>query len=135
MEFSCFRTIPQGAKDQQRTKGETVLPDLVVTRLLDKASPAIALACAEGQSIKDAEIEMCSTIDNVEECFFEIKIKYVILSHYRVDLNAHASPLPTETLSMNYTTIEWKYVVLDPDTGQSKGSVTGGYDPSAGKST
>ena len=38
MSSPMYRSIPQGAKDQQRTKGETTLGDVVVSRQLDKSS-------------------------------------------------------------------------------------------------
>ena len=38
MSSAISRSIPSGAKDQQRTKGETVLADINLVRQLDKSS-------------------------------------------------------------------------------------------------
>jgi hypothetical protein len=48
-----FRSIPGGAVDQQRTKGETSLGDITFTRQLDKSSPKLMEACALGKFNKE----------------------------------------------------------------------------------
>jgi hypothetical protein len=53
-----FRSIPGGAVDQQRTKGETSLGDITFTRQLDKSSPKLMEACALGKFNKEVLVEL-----------------------------------------------------------------------------
>ena len=52
-----FRSIPSGAVDQQRTKGETQLGDISVVRQLDKSSPKLFEAVALGKFNKKVTLE------------------------------------------------------------------------------
>ena len=62
MSSPIFRSIPSGAMDQQRTKGDTTLGDIVVSRQLDKSSTKLQEACATGTFYKEVEIHFCTTV-------------------------------------------------------------------------
>ena len=44
MSAPIHRTIPEGARDQQRARGDTTLGDIVVVRELDKSSTPLQAA-------------------------------------------------------------------------------------------
>ena len=134
MSAPIFRSIPQGAKDQQRTKGETVLGDVVVVRQLDKSSTKLQEACAQGTFFKEAEFHFCTTVKNKQEPYLKYKLSDAIISSYSFHGTADASPIPTEEFTINFTKAEWTYVTVDPKTGDPKGNVVGKYEPGAGKS-
>jgi type VI secretion system secreted protein Hcp len=46
MSSPIHRSVPEGAKDQQRTKGHTTLGDVVVVRQLDKSSTKLQDNCS-----------------------------------------------------------------------------------------
>ena len=133
MSAPIFRSIPQGAKDQQRTKGETTLGDVVLVRQLDKSSTKLAEACANGTFFKEVLIEFCSTIKNKQEPYLKYKLSNVIVTSYSFHGNSSGSPLPSEEVTVGFTEIEWNYVILDPTSGDVKGNVPAKYNPGAGK--
>jgi type VI secretion system secreted protein Hcp len=134
MDAPITRTIPAGAVNQQRTKGQTVLGDVIVLRELDKSSPKLAEACANGTFFQEVEIDFCTTVNNKQEPYLTYKLKDVIVSSYSFHGEASGDPLPTEQVSLSYSEIEWNYVVVDPNTGDKKGNVPGKYAPATGKS-
>jgi type VI secretion system secreted protein Hcp len=134
MDAPIKRTIPAGAVNQQRTKGQTVLGDVKVVRELDKSSTKLAEACANGTYFADVEIHFCTTVNNAQEPYLTYKLKDVIVSSYNFHGEASGDPLPKEEVALSYSEIEWNYVVVDPNTGDKKGNVPGKYSPAAGKS-
>lgn len=134
MSSPIFRSVPQGAKDQQRTKGETTLGDIVVSRELDKSSTKLQEACANGSFYKEVEIHFCTTVKNKQEPYLTYKLKDVIVSSYSFHGNSSGDPLPTEEVTLGYTEVEWTYITLDPKTGDKKGNVPAKYNPGTGRS-
>lgn len=134
MSSPIFRSIPEGAKDQQRTRGETTLGDVVVVRQLDKSSTKLQEACANGTFQKEAEIHFCSTVKNKQEPYLKYKLHNVIVTSYSFHGNSAGDPQPTEEITLGYTEVEWTYVQLDPKTGDAKGNVPAKYNPGTGRS-
>jgi type VI secretion system secreted protein Hcp len=129
-----YRTIPEGAKDMQRSRGETSLGDVVIVRELDKSTTKLQEACATGTFFKEVEIHFCSDLNNKSEVYLKYKLENCIVSSFSFHGNASGSPLPSEEFSVNFTKAEWTYIVLDPKTGSPKGNVVGSYDPGKGAS-
>ncbi len=134
MSSPIFRSVPEGAKDQQRTKGETTLGDIVVVRQLDKSSTKLQEACANGTFFKEIEIHFCTTVKNKQEPYLTYKLSDVIISSFSMHGNASGSPLPSEQVTMGYTKAEWNYIVVDPKTGDKQGNVPAKYEPGKGRS-
>lgn len=133
MTSPIYRSIPQGAKDQQRTKGETTLGDISLVRQLDKSSTKLAEACASGKFFGEVEIHFCSTIKGKQEPYLKYKLMNVIITGYNFYGAASGEPLPSEEVSLGYTEIEFTYVILDPKTGEKQGNVPGKYVPGTGQ--
>jgi type VI secretion system secreted protein Hcp len=134
MSSPIFRSIPEGAKDQQRTKGETTLGDIVVVRQLDKSSTKLQEACANGTFFSEAEIHFCSTLKNKQEPYLTYKLSDVVVTSYSFHGNSSGDPLPSEEVTLGYTEVEWTYITLDPKTGDKKGNVPAKYNPGKGQS-
>lgn len=134
MSSPIFRAIPEGARDQQRTKGETTLGDVVVVRELDKSSVPIQQACANGTFYPEVEIHLCTTVKDKQEPYLKYKLKDVILTSYAFHGTSSGDPLPSEEITLGYTSVEWTYVTVDPKTGTPQGQVPGSYDVGAGQS-
>jgi type VI secretion system secreted protein Hcp len=134
MSSPIFRSVPAGAKDQQRTKGETTLGDIVCSRQLDKSSTKLQEACANGTFFKEVEIHFCTTVKNKQEPYLTYKLADVIVSSYSFHGNSSGSPLPSEQITLGFTKAEWTYIVIDPKTGDNKGKVATKYNPGEGRS-
>jgi type VI secretion system secreted protein Hcp len=134
MSSSMFRSIPEGAKDQQRTRGETSLSDVSIVRQLDKSSTKLQEACANGTFFPEVEVHFCTTIKNKQEPYLKYLLKNVVVTNYSFHGNSSGNPLPSEEASLGYTEVEWTYVVIDPETGDKKGQVPAKYSPAKGRS-
>ena len=134
MSSPIFRSVPEGARDQQRTKGSTTLGDVVVVRQLDKSSTKLQESCANGTFIKEVEIHFCTTVKNKQEPYLIYKLSDVIISSYSVHANASGDPLPSEEVTFGYSKAEWTYVVIDTKTGDKKGQIPAKYDSSLARS-
>mgnify|MGYP005650768029 CR=1 FL=1 len=134
MSSPLFRSIPEGAKDSQRTKGDTTLGDIVVVRQLDKASTKLQEACANGSFFSEVEIHFFTTMKNKQEPYLTYKLKDVIVTSYSFHGNSSGDPLPSEEVTLGYTEVEWTYITIDPKTGDKKGNVPAKYNPGKGAS-
>ncbi|MCP4169487.1 MAG: type VI secretion system tube protein Hcp [Fuerstiella sp.] len=134
MSSPLFRSIPEGAKDSQRTKGDTTLGDIVVVRQLDKSSTKLQEACANGSFFSEVEIHFCTTMKNKQEPYLTYKLKDVIVTSYSFHGNSSGDPLPSEEVTLGYTEVEWTYITIDPKTGDKKGNVPAKYNPGKGAS-
>lgn len=134
MSAPIHRSIPSGAKDQQRTKGETTIGDIQLVRQLDKSSTKLQESCANGTFFKEVEIHFCSTVKNKQEPYLKYKLYDVIVTSYSFHGDASGDPLPSEQVSLGYSKVDWTYVVLDPKTGDKKGDVAAMYNPGEGRS-
>jgi type VI secretion system secreted protein Hcp len=102
--------------------------DFSVVKALDKASPKIALACADGTHIKEVILELCRAGgDKVK--YMEYKLSNCIISSYRPGGSAKGGEtLPLEELSFNYGMIEWTYTQQKRADGSGGGQVAAGWD-------
>ncbi len=123
-----FRSIPSGAVDQQRTKGETSLGDISMTRQLDKSSPKLFEATALGKFNKEVLIHFTTTTDGKTDTYLTWKLENVIFTGYSVHGNSTGEPLPSEQVSLNFTKITYTYTEFDNKTGSKKGNVEAAYD-------
>lgn len=133
MSAPIYRSIPMGAKDVQRTQGDTTLGDVLVVRTLDKSSVKIEEACANGTFFKEVEIHFCAQVKNKAEPYLKYKLSNVIITSYSIHANHTGDPLPTEELALNFTKAEWTFITLDPKDGSPKGNVVGKFEVGAHK--
>jgi type VI secretion system secreted protein Hcp len=102
--------------------------DFSITKMLDRASPKLALACADGMQIKQVTLELCRA-DGDKTKYMEYRLSNCIASSYRDGGAAHsADNLPTETVSFNYGKIEWIYTQQKRADGSGGGQVAAGWD-------
>ena len=135
MSSAIFRSVPEGANDAQRTRGETTLGDIVVTRELDKSSTKIQEAVCPGTIFPEVEIVLTKDFALADGTSHRIpyltyKLKDVIITSYSFQGSAAGDRVPTEQITLGYTGAEWTYVVVDPKTGNSE-TVIGVCAPSS----
>ncbi len=128
-----FRSIPSGAVDQQRTKGETSLGDITLVRQLDKSSPKLMEACALGKFNKEVKIEFTTTTGGKTDTYLSWKLENVVFTGYSCHGNSSGEPLPSEQISMNFTKVTMTYTEFDNKTGSKKGNVEASYEMGANK--
>ena len=98
--------------------------DLSFTKLLDKSSPKLALACADGTHFNTIAIELCrSGAEKIK--FMEIKLTNSFISSLALSAGGD---FPSETVTLNYGKIEWKYTRQNRRGGIAAGNVAAGWD-------
>ncbi len=95
-----------------------------ITKELDKASPKLALACADGTHIDNIVLEVCRAGgDKVK--FMEYKLTNCIIC----EVSHHgANGIPLEIVSINFGKIEWSYTQQKRTGGGAAGQVSAGWD-------
>jgi type VI secretion system secreted protein Hcp len=98
--------------------------DFTISKLLDKASPKLMLACADGTHIKEVKMEICRAGgDKVK--YMELKLSNCIVSSVSV---GGGGGEPTETTSFNFGKIEWIYTQQKRADGSGGGQVAAGWN-------
>ena len=91
---------------------------------LDKATPKLTLACADGTHIDNIVIEICrSGGDKVK--FMEYKLANCIISKVKT---VSGGAFPYDTVGINYGKIQWAYVQQKCAGGGATGQVAAGWD-------
>jgi type VI protein secretion system component Hcp len=88
--------------------GAGSLKEFQITRQVDKASPKLALACANGTHFKQATITLRKA-GSKPQTYLKYTLTNVIISAYQTGGSGH-NVTPTESLSLNFTKIQISYV-------------------------
>ena len=107
--------------------------DFTITKLLDKASPKLAIGCASGEHYKTATLEICRAGgDKIK--YMEYKLSDVMITSYVPGGHSAGNEvLPIDEVHFTYGKIEWKYTQTDASTGKAKGDVAAGWDLNSNK--
>lgn len=77
--------------------------DLRFNKVIDSLSPQLAVHCALGSGFDKVEIEVCEE----SEVLYKIVLEKVAINAYNITSNQ--AGVPTETVSLNYALIQYKY--------------------------
>jgi type VI secretion system secreted protein Hcp len=91
---------------------------------LDKASPKLALACADGTHIANVLVEICRAgTEKVK--FMEYKMTNCIVSSVKT---MGGGEFPTENVAIDFGKIQWAYTQQKRQGGGASGNVPAGWD-------
>ena len=122
-------TSTGGARSAQRCDHQ----DFSITKVLDKASPKLFLACCKSEHVPSVTIELCRATGDKQK-YMEYKLSDVLISSVRPGGAAQASEnLPLEEISFNYGKCELTYTATDHKTGKPAGDVKAHWDLAANK--
>jgi type VI secretion system secreted protein Hcp len=94
--------------------------DFKVVKRIDKATPKLALVCADGTHIKEINIDLCrASGDKIK--YMEYKLSNCIVSS--ISTGGSSGGEPSETLTFNYGKIEWTYTRQRRSDGCGAGNV------------
>ena len=126
------RAVSSGSSGGPREVGNVNFSDITVTKTLDRASVPLRQAITQGQNIPFARIEFTKSAGGGQRVtFFEIMLDNVIVSSISTSA-ASGGSIPVESLSLNFTKIEWTYKQMD-ETGKVQGETSGSWDLATGK--
>ncbi|MFZ7112298.1 MAG: Hcp family type VI secretion system effector [Desulfatiglandales bacterium] len=99
--------------------------DFSVTKLLDKSSPDLALACVEGRHIKEVRLELCRAGGD-KLLYMEYKMSNCIIRS--VNTSGSSGGEPEEAVAINYGKIEWTYTQQKRADGTGGGKIAKGWN-------
>jgi type VI secretion system secreted protein Hcp len=106
--------------------GKVSMQDFHFTMPVNKASPALFLACAQGDHIKNATLT-CRKAGKKQQEFLKVTFSDILVSSYQTGGSGGADVLPTDQISLNFAKIEVEYKEYDA-TGKLVGSIKKWFD-------
>jgi len=94
--------------------GRAISGDLAFQKSLDKASPALALACAKGNTIASGTLHLAST-DSSLTVFLRLNLTNVILTG--VSSSGNGASTPEEQITLHAQVFSWNYTQFNPSNG------------------
>jgi type VI secretion system secreted protein Hcp len=130
LQFGTGRGIgnPTGTAATRET-GSVNVSEIVVTKINDVASEPLFRESLDGKAV-EATIHLTKSNDSGGfETYLELKLTECLISGYSM---SSGGDKPTESLSLNFTKIEYKYIPYD-SAHKPLSPLTGGYDLKATK--
>ncbi len=107
-----------------RASGRPTPQSLLIRKVVDRASPKLYQACAQGQRFGKATLAVREAGDSPLD-YLIVELGDVVVSAVSLDGDAAASPM--EEISLLYSKIAWKYTETDA-TGKPSAEVTTNWD-------
>jgi len=104
--------------------GKVSMQDFHFTMPVNKASPALFLACAQGDHIKNA-ILTCRKAGKKQQEFMKVTMSDVLVSLFQI--GGAVGVVPTDQISLNFAKIEVEYQEQDA-TGKIVASIKKWFD-------
>ena len=114
------------AKGAGMGAGKVQMNDFNFVMTVNKASPKLLLACAQGDHVKNA-ILTCRKAGKDQQEYLKITFTDLLVASYQTGGSAHSDVVPVDQISFNFTKIEFEYKEQKAD-GTLGGAVKAGYD-------
>jgi len=108
--------------------GKVSVQDMSIMKLVDKASPELMLACANGKHIKEGLLSVRKAGEKPLE-YMKIKLTDVLVSSVQCAGNGHE--LISENVSLNFAKFQVEYQEQGSDGSAKGGPVMMGWDVKA----
>lgn len=93
--------------------GKPRFSDFHIAKTLDKATPKLVLACASGEHIRNATMELTLETEERSRTFYRIEFENVVVTSF--SQSGNSGDLPMESVSFSYGKITIEYTELKPD--------------------
>ena len=111
--------------------GKVSMHDFNFTMKMNKASPKLMLACANGEHFPKATLT-CRKAGKEQQEYFKVVMSDLLVSSYQTGGSAHADVVPIDQISLNFAKIEFEYKEQD-NKGNLGAAIKTGYDLKANK--
>lgn len=102
------------------------MQDLHITKKIDKASPKLMLACADGEHLKKATLT-CRKAGTEQQEFLKYTLSDVLVSSYQTGGHSTGDTIPLDQVSLNFAKVEIEYKE-QLSTGALGGTVKAGWN-------
>lgn len=106
--------------------GKVSMQDFHFVMSVNKASPKLMLACANGEHYKKA-VMIARKAGKDQQEYLKITLTDLLVSSYQTGGSQSGTHLPTDQISLNFSKIEVEYKEQKPD-GSLGGTVKTGWD-------
>lgn len=88
--------------------GKVAMQDFNFTMLINRASPTLFIACADGRHFKYATL-ICRKAGHAQQEFLIIDFKYFLVSSYQAGAVKGSGLIPVDSFSINFKAIRIRY--------------------------
>ena len=88
-----------------REASTPAISEIVVTKSMDKSSPKLAEGVSKGKTTQELKKQTTHNGDT----YYQIKLTDVMVSSWQVSGQGSGDPVPTESISLNFTKIQFDY--------------------------
>ncbi len=88
--------------------GKVQMQDFHFVMTVNKASPKLILACANGEHIKNAVL-VCRKAGKEQQEYLKITFSDLLISSYNTTGSGGAGVIPLDEIAFNYSKIEYEY--------------------------
>ena len=106
--------------------GKVQMQDFHLVMKVNKASPKLMLACAQGEHIKSATLT-CRKAGKEQQEYMKVTFSDILVSSYQTGGSGGADVLPMDQISLNFSKVEIEYKEQKPD-GTLGGAIKAHYD-------
>lgn len=92
--------------------GKVDMQDFSFSKFMDKASPKLMLACAQGKHLPTMDF-VARKAGGEQENYMKMKLTDVMVSSFSTSNSAGSGSLPVESISLNFSKIELEYFQQD----------------------
>lgn len=110
--------------------GKVAMQDFHFTMMVNKASPKLFLACAEGEHIAEAKLT-CRKAGKGQQEYLIYKFTDLLVASYQTG-GSRGELVPVEQISLNFSKVEVEYKPQKAD-GSLDGSISAGYNQKTNK--
>jgi len=94
--------------------GKVQMQDFHFMMNVNKASPKLFLACANGEHIKTAVLTARKAGKDQQD-YLKVNFKDLLVSQFQTNGDANANSLPVDSISLNFSEIEIEYKIQNVD--------------------
>jgi len=125
-QWAASQPSGSGAVGAGAGVGKVQFSEIHVTKLLDAASPKLMLACASGSSFSEVTLT-CRKAGGSQVEYMKLKLEGVAISKYEVAAGDTElkDTLPVETVSFNFSKINFAYTAQDSSGNPGANTMTG----------
>jgi type VI secretion system secreted protein Hcp len=118
--------------NSERTSGRPNHQDFHLTKYVDKATPLLNQNCCMGQNLGAVTITVGRNDSGAFLPLLVYTLQNTVISS--VSVGGGGGDKPVETLSLNYSAIQWQYTV-QKEAGQQEGQVPGAWNVATNTTT